>query len=1699
MAGYDYTIRNEVITKRDGILKDRINHANSKVKSLAKEIAALTEYSSLNESLIREVKGSFHSGNYNKPSDFFKKGMEDLLTIFVPEQYRESYLYIIDKLNEFQYTVGWSRRSLRAQSYVPWIPYMFKLLNRMGRLFLYETDLSGLLLGQVEDEHLLLYLNHEMLNQMYFMEDLIAAEIDRGNPGIRETIHEILFSENNTGRITVSLVRGIIKSSDKQLHKDLGDFLLAARLQEGVRQVVCENMDCGTTDAFLTLFQIIEDNNLIRYSAVRRAVCTWIGIFQEDVERLTDKMVALMGQCLRDEHYREEQLKTEDSVAICCSLWSKGFYDVHSAIKALEELVDHGTKHQKMTASYYNNWLQLVEFQEKAAIKVLREDSVDLELAACYMPSFLMNVKYKVRELVSPGFDFSGKVIKPRSCKVKNYFVNQEEAVFFYEKLKEIYNLIPKKGVQYSPCIFPWYSVSLTKSDVGNKLCFLAYMIQDETLLDEACSMIPELSDMRSSMTRLLLYEPKNDYQRSCLVSLLSNAESDTSDSAYKLLELQKLDKENYKTLETMMKSKRGEIRTRVSTLLLKQDEEYLKGSLERLVSAKDEQSRTGALDMIMELRKKPENKKLYESVKVMAETIDNPTGKEKVLIDQILGHDTEGTDILSMKGYGIYNPDVPLPLKKPKADRKECQKLLSLEEKEIREILEKLDGLIDENKLVEYRDAWGETCLIGNRLTFSRLPDRGQQTQDLSHLPLTEVWENFYKNQIGSFQKLIQIDQYNSCFENLSDYEYDKSIIKSVFKVGLLKTMPYELKPLDLKYSNQINFLLHILINTYKDRMAWLSMATTLAGVLIEVLKEMKPSARFMTTRYNSRYPMTNHPIFNMIIRGLNVWETDEEFETVFQLKWNLEELYVAPQNEARYGEGREISLFYFMKACLLGLIEKDILYKAIFEWYDMKRTFSAFSQIMMDDEEVRGVMRNWELRQVYGDAVLEDLAEEHEGITMAQAREISPVLKLGEEIYLEIIPKILEVELRRGDKDTVFSPYIKSINCIYGTDLLIRILTALGNDTLERTSYYYGSASTKKASMSHLLSVVYPNKDENADTLCQLLKGTDIRDKRLIEVAMFAPQWIDMIEAYLGWNGLKSGCYYFMAHMNERFDDKKKAMIAKYTPLNERELQDGAFDINWFKEAYGKLGEKNFMELYDAAKYITYGTVHARARKYADAALGKVTEEQIRTQVSDKRNKDLLMSYGLIPLDSKDQEGDILKRYQYLQQFLKESKQFGAQRRSSEGRAVEIAMQNLSINAGFQDVMRLTLRMETRLAESMGDYFQWNPVDDVEVKIHVAEDGTSRILCRKAGKELKSVPSRLKKQEMIVDLTAANKKLKAQYTRTKQMMEQAMEDRTSFTVEEITMLYGNPVAKPVIWNLVYVHEDHLGFLRDGVLVDYAGNPYKVSPTDSLYVAHPTDFYKSGVWHEYQKYLFDQEIRQPFKQVFRELYVKTEEELLKHHSLAFAGNQIQPQKTVGVLRGRRWVADYEDGLQKVYYKDNIIARIYALADWFSPADAEAPTLEWVEFSDRKDFHSLKIQEIPDIIYSEVMRDVDLAVSVAHVGGVDPETSHSTIDIRRTIIEFNLPLFKLNNVTFNGNHAVIKGTRGEYSVHLGSGIIHQIGGSMIAVLPVHSQKRGKLFLPFIDEDPKTAEIMSKIILFAEDQKIKDPYILDQII
>jgi len=269
---------------------------------------------------------------------------------------------------------------------------------------------------------------------------------------------------------------------------------------------------------------------------------------------------------------------------------------------------------------------------------------------------------------------------------------------------------------------------------------------------------------------------------------------------------------------------------------------------------------------------------------------------------------------------------------------------------------------------------------------------------------------------------------------------------------------------------------------------------------------------------------------------------------------------------------------------------------------------------------------------------------------------------------------------------------------------------------------------------------------------------------------------------------------------------------------------------------------------------------------------------------------------------------------------------------------------------------------------------------------------------------------------------------------------------------------------------------------------------------TDPLRIAHPLDLMTSKVWHDWQRECFIAERIQPFKQIFRELYVSTATEKEEGNlSRRYAGQQVNPRQAVALFGGRGWVVAPEEGVQKTFHMEGISARVGFLQGIFTPAEVEGLTLETVVFTKRGEWNFLPLDQVPGRIFSEVMRDLDLVVSVAHAGGIDPESSASSIEARSALIRETCTLLKLANVQLSEKHALIDGKLSNYNVNLGSGTVHKQPGGALCIIPVHSQHRGRIFLPFVDNDPKTAEIVSKVILLARDDQIKDPTILEQIL
>ena len=1701
-----------------------------------------------------DLKTGLADGRYKKPSDFFKAKAMGLFNGFIYPRRKEDFFHTVDHIHELAYSTSMWRRSFRSKDpdSVVW-----RIMNTIYDYYErdhFDADICDILEEKLTDGQLGHYL------YSYYVRDglksIIAAEIDLGNERLINIVRDALCGESE---VSVHLaIAGAMQSHNKELHELLGKLLLAAQLQEGLRQAICEKMDCAVPEVFPLLLDIIIQNNLIRFSSVKRAVGTWLGLINTETdkaERISEKSVELIADCINDPSVREEYLSSEDSMKIHVALWSYGFFEVEDMLKKIQELSLHGTHHQILTTGYAVQNLDNKFFMHEIAKAVIAEHKTEQDILAMYIPCLMSDYSRRIENALTgrpiTGWDnkrYEDDFTVRKYCDHSCYFEDREEAEEYFDILSEILDGIKGKSAEFTPCVFPWHTAVLSKSDIIERLAYIASSLQDNDKIDIIASRIPEIEtgySSRSKIIRLLLTQPETDTQQRLLAEAVCDKESYAREAAFKVIQKTKITPENYLRLEEMLKYKNAEMRSNLIALLMKQNDDALFGTVERLVSDKKEEKRTAGLDIIIQLSGNEKRKSLSEKCTPLALKIESPTTKEKILIGNITGGnkseetvtevlytaEDEYLPTLPENDYMLdctdlfmeYFPDSqagavlnPKKYSSVSSKFKGIAKALSGEDckefKQAREDIISLCECIKANRDREFISNGVPHTFDCMSYEFYVTDENGNRT-----VPFMEEWQKWFDERkmdhIRFIRMLIALAGYTDSNEFTKASE---KYVSALFGKGFEKFV-------ELDYSAHLSDIILKLKNKNFPPEKWSETMHRLSFAAVMWFMKAVPDSdvMFTYTRSSSGYKDSAH-----LLGHTKIAEITDRLNSIGEYpEYYLALGYLTVQKCRRHslydknGRGGINSPFYnrrgmagyfhtpdntdFINAAYLGKISERTMYWFIMGENDLRggnlkdalNTLSNITSVYREQgRQVAGGRGRslWQLKRAKYDVGF-FIGRQNRDIDTPFTEEETKKLAFAAGVYDKILNIVLNAELNRGDSETPYSYAVRSINRIYGVKNFVSILSALGKDTLERSSY--ASSKSKKGSLSHLLSVCIPEPEDNADSLRELLKDTDVTEKRLIEAALYSPEWIDIVGEYLGWEGFVSACYYFMAHMNERFDDKRKAVIARYTPLDEEELNSGAFDIEWFRSAHETVGEKRFNMIYDAAKYISDGAKHSRARKYADAVKGKMTSSETVKTVADKRNKDLLMAYALIPLTD---DNDLSERYLYLQQFLKESKKFGSQRSASEKKAVETAMRNLALNAGYSDTSRLTLRMETKLIDDSRELFEEKQIEDVTVRLVTDESGKTDIICNKNGKALKSIPAKLKKNEYIVRLSETKKALTEQYRRTRTMFELAMEDGTEFTAGEINILRKNPVIRPIINDLVFAYNNKIGFFAEGKLTDYAGNVTKLSDDKKISAAHTFHIYKDGHWQDYQKLLYDKGTVQPFKQVFRELYIKTDEEMEMYHSLRYAGNQIQPPKTVACLKSRRWVADIEDGLQKVYYKENIVARIYAIADWFTPADIEAPTLEWVEFTNRKTGKEIKIGDIPDVIFSEVMRDVDLAVSVAHAGGVDPEASHSTMEMRAALMEFTLPLFRLGNVQIKEHHAHIEGKYGDYTVHLGSGVIHKKGGSMIAVLPVHSQHRGKLFLPFADDDPKTAEIITKVLFLAEDSKIKDPTILEQI-
>ncbi len=585
--------------------------------------------------LFRSLRADILSGM--RPSVVIEAQLSWLFEGFIMPRRKECVLWVADRCRYWNYAsehVG--RRSFRTQD--PQV--LFEQLKNLLGWFIWQdkvdADSLRLLRGELsEEEQGFLLQRRGALPPCQ-----VAYEIDRGNADFIAEVRRIILGESEVD-IDELLIRGVLQSANAELHELLGKLLLAARLQEGLRQAICENADMGTVEGFLCIMRVIHEHGLIRYSSVKRAFGVWTGLIANlydaraaDLERISEKTEAQAWQLLKDASARAAALETEDSMQIYLALWACGVYEAQDAAAHIRRFSERGTHHQLLTACY-----ALRQFCEPhlshpvAAELVARHDEQDVLAAA--MPSFMP----RVSSLVADAEHLHACLPKGQrpTLRLRDYFAGRAEAEASFERLLAIYSGIKGKAEEFKPCIFPWNSEKLEKEEIAERLCWLAAALQDNERIDRALDFLPDIGYLRKRYILLLLIAPQTEKQRRALVELVGDKQEDARRQAFALLRDMELSAEHYALAESMLRYKNADMRGMLMDLLLRQEDAALHACVERLLADRKEEKRTAGLDMVLRLGKDEARQPVYERCRRLVAACRFESSKEQLLAQQIV------------------------------------------------------------------------------------------------------------------------------------------------------------------------------------------------------------------------------------------------------------------------------------------------------------------------------------------------------------------------------------------------------------------------------------------------------------------------------------------------------------------------------------------------------------------------------------------------------------------------------------------------------------------------------------------------------------------------------------------------------------------------------------------------------------------------------------------------------------------------------------------------------------------------------------------------------------------------------------------------------------------------------------------------------------------------------------------------------
>ena len=328
------------------------------------------------------------------------------------------------------------------------------------------------------------------------------------------------------------------------------------------------------------------------------------------------------------------------------------------------------------------------------------------------------------------------------------------------------------------------------------------------------------------------------------------------------------------------------------------------------------------------------------------------------------------------------------------------------------------------------------------------------------------------------------------------------------------------------------------------------------------------------------------------------------------------------------------------------------------------------------------------------------------------------------------------------------------------------------------------------------------------------------------------------------------------------------------------------------------------------------------------------------------------------------------------------------------------------------------------------------------------------------------------------------------------------------------------HPLLCEVARRLIWLVGDRAVGWNDG-WIGSDGNPVEVPDDATVRLWHPLDSPTDEVlaWRDR---LTELSVTQPFKQAWREVYVLTPaEEETGTYSNRFAAHLLRQHPFVSLCHSRGWRFTLMGQWDSHNTPTREVQDGWSAEYWVEPVEAETTPMgiysliatDKVRILRNNSVESLK--DVPARVFSELMRDVDLFVTVCSVGADEgwaeqgePMTREywqryafgdlsEVARTRREVLGRLLPKLKISDqCVLRGNWLHVQGKLHAYRIHLGSATI-QVMPEQRYLCIVAGRSPKMVYLPF-EGDRTLTIILSKAFLLVSDDKITDPTILAQL-